>query len=132
MAELQKKIVVALFSLSILVSACAAESSFDQPNEDVGSLEAFPDELPEVDIEDGGGGTNGELIVIESDNVARAGYDSESLTMIVEFNQGRLYEYYSVPIDLWERFVAAQPDPWSLVGYPELVGGGYAYMEVTP
>ncbi len=131
MTEFQKKIVVALFSLSILISACATESSLDQPNEDVGGLEAFPDELPEVDIEDVGG-TNGELIPIESDNVARAGYDSESLTMIVEFNQGRLYEYYNVPIDLWERFVAAQPDPWSLVGYPELVGGGYAYMEVAP
>ena len=132
MAGIPTKLVAVLFAVSILGSSCATESSLDQPSEVVASLEAFPEELPSIDVEDGGGGTNGELLPIDSDNVARAGYDAESRIMMVEFNQGRLYEYYNVPIDLWERFMAAQPDPWSLVGYPELVGGGYAYMEVTP
>lgn len=77
-------------------------------------------------------GSGGELIPINSDNVAMAGYDDRTRVMNVLFDSARLYEYYDVPPALWEAFVAAQPDPWSLVGYPQLVQGGYAYQEITP
>jgi len=75
--------------------------------------------------------TGGALIPIDSDNVAQAGYQATTRVMTVLFDSGGLYEYYDVPPALWEAFVAAQPDPWSLVGYPQLVQGGYAYQEVT-
>jgi len=75
-------------------------------------------------------GTGGDLIPIDSDNVAMAGYDATTQVMTVLFDEGRLYEYYEVPLALWERFVAAQPDPWSAVGYPELVRGGYGYQRI--
>lgn len=75
-------------------------------------------------------GTNGQLISIQSDNVRAAGYDVNSMVMTVQFDNGALYEYYGVPADLWTSFVAAQPHPWSQVGYPRLVQGGIPYKRI--
>lgn len=75
-------------------------------------------------------GTNGQLISIQSDNVSAAGYDESSMVMTVQFDNGALYEYYGVPADLWTSFVAAQPHPWSQVGYPRLVQGGIPYKRI--
>jgi len=75
-------------------------------------------------------GTNGQLISIQSDNVRAAGYDEASRVMTVQFDNGALYEYYNVPTDLWTSFVAAQPHPWSQVGYPRLVQGGVPYKRI--
>ena len=76
-------------------------------------------------------GTGGVLIPIQSDNVAVAGYDAATEVMTVMFDNGRVYEYTGVPAGLWEAFVAAQPHPWSRVGKPQLVDGGYPYREIT-
>ena len=76
-------------------------------------------------------GTGGVLIPIQSDNVSAAGYDATTELMTVMFDNGRLYEYTGVPAELWEAFVAAQPHPWSRVGKPQLVDGGYPYREIT-
>lgn len=75
-------------------------------------------------------GTNGELISIQSDNVRAAGYDEASMVMTVQFDNGALYEYYGVPTDLWTSFVAAQPHPWTQVGYPRLVQAGIPYKRI--
>ena len=75
-------------------------------------------------------GTGGELIPIQSSNVQAAGYDASTGTMTVLFDSGGLYEYYNVPEGLWQDFVAAQPHPWSAVGYPRLVDGGVEYRRV--
>ena len=75
-------------------------------------------------------GTNGQLISIQSDNVRAAGYDEGSMVMTVQFDNGALYEYYGVPIELWTSFIAAQPHPWSAVGYPRLVQGGIPYKRI--
>ena len=75
-------------------------------------------------------GTNGELIAIQSDNVSAAGYDEASTVMTVQFDNGALYEYYGVQAELWKSFVAAQPHPWSQVGYPQLVQGGIPYKRI--
>jgi hypothetical protein len=75
-------------------------------------------------------GTNGQLIPIQSGNVQAAGYDSNSMIMTVQFLNGALYEYYGVTADLWTSFVAAQPHPWSQVGYPRLVQGGIPYKRI--
>jgi hypothetical protein len=75
-------------------------------------------------------GTNGQLISIQSDNVQAAGYDANSMTMTVQFNNGYTYEYFAVPLELWESFIAAQPNPWSLVGYPRLVQAAVPYKRI--
>ena len=75
-------------------------------------------------------GTGGQLIAIQSDNVAAAGYDDATSTMLVEFDDGSLYEYSPVPESVWIDFVAAQPHPWSRVGNPVLVQGGVPNRKV--
>ena len=76
-------------------------------------------------------GTGGQLISIQSDNVRAAGYDATSMIMTVQFNNGYTYEYYGIPLDLWDSFIAAQPNPWSLVGYPRLVQAGVPYKRIN-
>ena len=76
-------------------------------------------------------GTGGNLISIESDNVSAAGYDVESKAMTVRFDNGAMYEYYDVPTELWISFLAAQPHPWSQVGYPLLVKGNFRYQRIN-
>ena len=76
-------------------------------------------------------GTNGQLISIQSDNVRAAGYDDISLVMTVQFDNGAIYEYYGVYPDIWTSFIAAQPHPWSQVGYPELVQGAIPYKRIA-
>jgi hypothetical protein len=75
-------------------------------------------------------GTSGQLISIQSDNVRAAGYDASAMIMTVQFNNGYTYEYYGVPSELWNSFIAAQPNPWSLVGYPRLVQAGVPYKRI--
>lgn len=76
-------------------------------------------------------GTGGQLISIQSDNVRAAGYDDISLVMTVQFDNGAIYEYYGVYPDIWTSFIAAQPHPWSQVGYPELVQGAIPYKRIA-
>ena len=59
-----------------------------------------------------------------------ATYDEASMVMTVQFDNGALYEYYGVPSDLWTSFIAAQPHPWSQVGYPRLVQGAIPYKRI--
>ena len=77
------------------------------------------------------GTRTGGLIPIESSNVSMAGYNENSSVMTVLFDSGGLYEYYDVPTELWEDFLDAQPSPWSQVGYPDLVQGGYDYRRLS-
>ena len=76
-------------------------------------------------------GTNGQLISIKSDNVWAACYDLNSMIMTVQFQNGYTYEYYKVPAEIWMSFIAAQPHPWSAVGYPLLVQGGFQYRRIS-
>lgn len=76
-------------------------------------------------------GTNGQLIPIQSNNAQAAGYDELSGIMVVKFKNGAIYEYFAVSTELWEDFLQAQPDPWSLVGYPRLVQAGVPYRRIS-
>ena len=114
---LAKKNLALIFSVSILVlplSSCGTSSSVDETSQQT---------KKQV-------GTQGKLIRIQSDNVSAAGYDETSLVMTVLFKNGALYEYYGVVADLWVSFVAAQPHPWSQVGYPRLVQAGIPYKRI--
>ena len=75
-------------------------------------------------------GTSGQFIAIQSDNIAAAGYDDATSTMLVKFDDGSVYEYSPVPVSVWNDFVAAQPHPWSRVGNPVLVQGRVPYRKV--
>lgn len=118
-AILSKKFNLVVVPLLLLVlSACSNQSQeTSSPTNSSGSS------VQEI-------GTKGQLITIQSDNVQSAGYDASTLVMTVQFKNGALYEYYGVPADLWTSFVAAQPHPWSQVGYPRLVQGGIPYKRI--
>lgn len=75
-------------------------------------------------------GTGGALVAISSDNVSAAGYNVSSKVMTVQFKSGAIYEYLGVPLNLWEDFLAAQPNPWSEIGNPRLAQGGFAYKRI--
>jgi hypothetical protein len=125
----------ALFPVTGIALTVALVTSCSSTPDPTG-VDAFSQAPADVDMQtadDPGlaSGTGGELIPITSDNVARAGYDALAAVMIVQFRDGSIYEYYDVPLGLWERFIAAQPDPWSQVGYPDLVQGGYSYRKVA-
>ena len=111
-----------LLFLSVLVfTACG---SLPTLNGETSSSDTQQSQTPEPV------GTDGQLISIQSENVRAAGYEESSLVMTVQFDNGALYEYYGVPAELWTSFIAAQPHPWSQVGYPRLVQGGIPYKRI--
>jgi hypothetical protein len=105
--------IVALLIICVLITSCS-QSSSDELN---------PQQSSSV-------GTSGQLISIQSDNVMAAGYDDMSAVMTVQFKNGAVYEYYGVSAVVWQAFIAAQPHPWSQVGYPELVKSGIPYKRI--
>ncbi len=112
------------FVLTVIAFTLTACGSLPTLNGQSSSSDTEQSQIPESV------GTDGQLISIQSDNVRAAGYDEASMVMTVQFDNGALYEYYGVPSDIWTSFVAAQPHPWSQVGYPRLVHGGILYKRV--
>ncbi|MDE0778928.1 MAG: KTSC domain-containing protein [Nocardioides sp.] len=51
---------------------------------------------------------------VVSDNVAAAGYDFTTHTLYITFKNGSTYEYYNVPVHLYEALLL--PHPWRVVG----------------
>lgn len=113
-----KKLTIAFILPIFLLSACS-DDSHSLPSEK--NIENFASTI---------NGTDGVLIPIESTNVNSAGYDYDSKIMTVRFLSGSTYQYFDVPLTLWEEFLAAQPHSWSQVGYPQLVQGGYKYSKI--
>ncbi len=110
------KLIALLLPAAILLAGC------DGSEVDISSQSSNSNEVSV--------GTNGSLISIQSDNVQAAGYNAENSVMTVQFKNGALYEYYGVDLELWESFIAAQPHPWSQVGYPRLVQAGIPYKRI--
>ena len=116
--RLSKVAITLFFALSFLLTCCANGTS------SIGEISEREDK--QVSLV----GTEGQLIPIQSDNVRAAGYDVETQVMTVQFKNGYLYEYYGVSADVWTSFIAAQPNPWSQVGYPSLVQSGIPYKRI--
>jgi hypothetical protein len=117
---------------SAVVAAAAILVACGNVSTDAGSSVEIADAPAPADLSASNDvGTAGELIAIDSDNVFMAGYSQSTRVMTVLFRSGGLYEYYDVPPELWQAFVDAQPDPWSLVGYPQLVQQNYAYRKIS-
>jgi len=45
---------------------------------------------------------------VNSSNIESVGYDSDSLTLEVEFKGGSVYQYYDVPSHVYENFISAE------------------------
>jgi hypothetical protein len=119
MISLRRAISISIFSL--VLTGCGNLPTLN--GENTSNVSATPDRTEKI-------GTDGDLIFIQSDNVQAAGYDESSRVMIVQFQNGAIYEYYGVPADLWTSFLAAQPHPWSQVGYPRLVRAGIPFKRI--
>lgn len=44
---------------------------------------------------------------VSSSNLAAVGYDAGSETLEIEFNNGRIYQYYNVPEFMYDNLMAA-------------------------
>lgn len=47
-----------------------------------------------------------ERIPVSSSNVAEVGYDAETGTLEVAFHNGRIYQYFGVPLQVYEGLLA--------------------------
>lgn len=45
-----------------------------------------------------------EMIPVSSSNIAAIGFDETQNTLVIEFNNGRAYEYYGVPQYVFDEF----------------------------
>jgi hypothetical protein len=48
-----------------------------------------------------------ERIPVSSSDIASIGYEAETLTLEVEFLSGRIYQYFGVPVEVYEAFMNA-------------------------
>jgi hypothetical protein len=48
------------------------------------------------------------ILPIESSVLAGAGYDPETRILVVLFTTGKAYEYYDVPVEIYESLLAAE------------------------
>lgn len=48
-----------------------------------------------------------ERIPVSSSNIASIGYDTETQTLEVEFLNGRIYQYFGVPVEIHEALMSA-------------------------
>lgn len=68
-----------------------------------------------------------EMINVSSSNVASVGYDEDSSTLQVEFNNGSTYQYFDVP----EHVFSGLRDANSVGGYlASNIKGTYRYSKV--
>ena len=63
----------------------------------------------------------------DSSNIYRIKYNDETYILEVEFNNGGTYEYYDVPITIWENFKLADSKGKFLHEY---IKGNYRYSKV--
>ncbi len=47
-------------------------------------------------------------IPVNSSNIASVGYDLETQTMEVEFTNGNIYQYFDVPLLIYEELINAE------------------------
>lgn len=64
---------------------------------------------------------------VSSSNVASVGYDVETQTLEVEFQNGAVYQYYDVPSSVYEAFMSA-PSHGQFLHYH--IKGYYRYSRV--
>lgn len=64
---------------------------------------------------------------VSSSNVASVGYDADSATLEIEFNNGAVYQYFDVSENIYGELIGAQ----SIGGYlANNIKGRYRYSKV--
>ncbi len=64
---------------------------------------------------------------VSSSNVAAVGYNPNTRVMDVTFNSGSIYNYFDVPLDVYETLISASSVGGTL---HQIVKGHYAYERV--
>lgn len=65
---------------------------------------------------------------VKSSNLASVGYDSDSKTLEIEFNNGGLYQYFSVPESIYNGLMAASSKGSYFDQY--IKKGSYSYKRI--
>ena len=68
-----------------------------------------------------------ERVSVSSSNIASIGYEEESATLEIEFLNGGLYQYFDVPIFVYEELMAADSHGKFLAAS---IKGNYRYSKV--
>jgi len=69
-----------------------------------------------------------EMIPVTSSNLAAIGYDSDTLTMRIQFLKSGTYEYQGVSAETWEGFVGASSKGQYFDQF--IKKGGYPYSRL--
>ena len=67
-----------------------------------------------------------EMIPVDSSNLSAIGYNYETATLRVDFQNGRSYEYYAVPAELYEGLLSAGSKGKYLDVYIKKAGYSYS------
>ena len=67
-------------------------------------------------------------IQVESSSIASAGYSPEASTLEIEFRNGRLYQYFAVPKDVFDGLLVAESKGTFLNHY---IRGRFAYRKIS-
>jgi hypothetical protein len=68
-----------------------------------------------------------DMVIVDSSNVAAVGYDVDSSTLQVEFNNGATYQYFDVPEHLFDGLRDAHSVGEYLATH---IKGSYRYSKV--
>jgi hypothetical protein len=68
-----------------------------------------------------------ERITVDSSNISSIGYDEGSSTLEVEFKNGAVYQYFDVPLNLYEGLKNASSTGQYLAQH---IKGYYRYVKV--
>lgn len=60
---------------------------------------------------------NMQPIPVQSTNVRAVQYSADDQSLTVWFMSGGTYRYKGVPQQVYEQFLAAQPHPWTAMGW---------------
>ncbi|MEG0518600.1 MAG: KTSC domain-containing protein [Bacteroidales bacterium] len=69
-----------------------------------------------------------ELKNVVSSNIAAIGYDQNSSTLEVRFNNGGIYHYHNVPLSIYNNLMAASSHGGYLASH--IIKGGYRYTKI--
>lgn len=64
---------------------------------------------------------------VTSSNIASIGYDEDSLTLEIEFNNGGLYQYFDIPSQVYKELISASSHGSYLA---KNIKGYYRYSKV--
>jgi hypothetical protein len=65
---------------------------------------------------------------VSSSNLASVGYDHQTSTLEVEFRNGSIYQYFNVPLEIFNGLMSASSHGKYLDAY--IRKGGYRYVTI--